>query len=182
MFTDQVFVFSPKGDVYSFPSGATPVDFAFSIHSAVGYKMQGARVNGKIVNLDHQMQNGDIVEIITSSAVHGPSRDWLKIVKTAQARNKINAWYKKENRAENIIKGKEMLEKEIKRDNYTYIPSSENKIAVEKQKENVQKYIPSQNSKVPAKTFDNSGLEAALRRADKAEQTAIEILSGNFGN
>ena len=114
MFTDQVFVFSPKGDVYSFPSGATPVDFAFSIHSAVGYKMQGARVNGKIVNLDHQMQNGDIVEIITSSAVHGPSRDWLKIVKTAQARNKINAWYKKENRAENIIKGKEMLEREIK--------------------------------------------------------------------
>ncbi len=117
MFTDQVFVFSPKGDVYSFPSGATPVDFAFSIHSAVGYKMQGARVNGKIVNLDHQMQNGDIVEIITSSSVHGPSRDWLKIVKTAQARNKINAWYKKENRAENIIKGKEMLEREIKREN-----------------------------------------------------------------
>ena len=116
MFTDQVFVFSPKGDVYSFPSGATPVDFAFSIHSAVGYKMQGARVNGKIVNLDHPMQNGDIVEIITSSSVHGPSRDWLKIVKTAQARNKINAWYKKENRAENIIKGKEMLEREVKRE------------------------------------------------------------------
>lgn len=116
MFTDQVFVFSPKGDVYSFPSGSTPVDFAFSIHSAVGYKMQGARINGKIVNLDQPLQNGDIVEIITSSNVHGPSRDWLKIIKTTQARNKINAWYKKENRAENIIKGKEMLEKEVKRD------------------------------------------------------------------
>ncbi len=115
MFTDQVFVFSPKGDVYSFPSGSTPIDFAFAIHSAIGCKMQGARVNGKIVNLDYQMQNGDIVEIITSSAVHGPSRDWLKIVKTGQARNKINQWFKKENREENIIKGKEMLERELKR-------------------------------------------------------------------
>ena len=117
MFTDQVFVFSPKGDVYSFPSGSTPVDFAFSIHSAIGYKMQGARINGKIVNLDQPMQNGDIVEIITSANVHGPSRDWLKIVKTAQARSKINAWYKKENRAANIEKGKESLEKEIRREN-----------------------------------------------------------------
>ena len=116
MFTDQVFVFSPKGDVYSFPLGSTPIDFAFSIHSAVGYKMQGAKVNGKIVNLDYQLQSGDIVEIITSSAVHGPSRDWLKIIKTSQARNKINAWFKKENRAENIVKGKESLEREIKRE------------------------------------------------------------------
>lgn len=116
MFTDQVFVFSPKGDVYSFPLGSTPIDFAFSIHSAVGYKMQGAKVNGKIVNLDYQLQSGDIVEIITSSAVHGPSRDWLKIIKTSQARNKINAWFKKENRAENIVKGKEALEREIKRE------------------------------------------------------------------
>ena len=118
LFTDQVFVFSPKGDVLSFPAGATPIDFAFSIHSAIGCKMQGARVNGKIVNLDYQMQNGDIVEIITSSAIHGPSKDWLKIVKTSQARNKIHQWFKKENREENIIKGKEMLEKEVKRQGY----------------------------------------------------------------
>ena len=115
LFTDQVFVFTPKGDVMSFPVGATPVDFAFTIHSAIGYKMQGARVNGKIVTLDYQLQNSDIVEVITSSSVHGPSRDWLKFVKTSQARGKINQWFKKENREENIIKGKEILEKEVKR-------------------------------------------------------------------
>ena len=116
MFTDQVFVFSPKGDVRSFPSGSTPIDFAFSIHSAIGYKMQGAKVNGKIVNLDYQLRNGDIVEIVTSSAVHGPSKDWLKIVKTGQAKTKINAFFKKENRAENIIKGREALEHELRRE------------------------------------------------------------------
>ncbi len=115
LFTDQVFVFSPKGDVLSFPAGSTPIDFAFSIHSAIGYKMQGAKANGKIVPLEYQMQNGDIIEIITSSAVHGPSMDWLKIVKTGQARNKIHGWFKKEKREENIILGKEMLEKELKR-------------------------------------------------------------------
>ncbi len=118
MFTDQVFVFSPKGDVFSFPAGATPIDFAFSIHSAIGCKMQGAKINGKIVNLDYQLQNGDIVDIITSSAIHGPSRDWLQIVKTSQARNKIHQWFKKESREENIVKGKEMLEREVKRQGY----------------------------------------------------------------
>ena len=115
LFTDQVFVFTPKGDVMSFPAGATPIDFAFAVHSAVGCKMQGAKVNGKIVPLDYAMQNGDIIEIITSSAIHGPNLDWLKIVKTSQARNKINQWFKNENREENILKGKEMIEKEIKR-------------------------------------------------------------------
>ncbi len=115
LFTDQVFVFTPKGDVMSFPAGATPIDFAFSIHSAVGCKMQGAKVNGKIVPLDYAMQNGDIVEVITSSAIHGPNLDWLKIVKTSQARNKINQWFKKENRDANIIRGREAIEREIKR-------------------------------------------------------------------
>ncbi len=115
LFTDQVFVFSPKGDVLSFPAGSTPIDFAFSIHSAIGYRMQGAKVNGKIVPLEYQLKNGDIVEIVTSSSVHGPSMDWLKIVKTGQARNKINTWFKKENREENILLGKDMIDKEIRR-------------------------------------------------------------------
>lgn len=115
LFADEVFVFTPKGDVINLPAGSTPIDFAFAIHSAVGCRMAGVRVNGKIATLEYNLQNGDIVEIMTSSAVHGPSRDWLKICRTSQARTKINQWFKKEGREENILRGKEMIERELKR-------------------------------------------------------------------
>ena len=119
LFADEVFVFTPRGDVINLPAGSTPIDFAFMIHSAVGCKMAGVKVNGKIATLDYNLQNGDIVEIMTSSAVHGPSRDWLKLCKTSQARTKINQWFKRERREENVLRGKDMVEKELKRINMT---------------------------------------------------------------
>ena len=113
---EEVFVFTPKGDVFNLPMGATVIDFAYAIHSAVGNKMVGAKVDGRIVPLDYNVKTGEIVEVITSSAQgKGPSRDWLKIVKTSQARAKIRQWYKKEKREENIIEGKNEVEKEFKR-------------------------------------------------------------------
>ncbi|MEG1655847.1 MAG: bifunctional (p)ppGpp synthetase/guanosine-3',5'-bis(diphosphate) 3'-pyrophosphohydrolase [Christensenellaceae bacterium] len=118
IFSDNVFVFTPKGDVKDFVNGATPLDFAYSVHSAIGNKCIGAKINGKIVTLDYKLKTGDIVEIITSKAAIGPSRDWLKIAKTTQARSKIKQWFKKELKEENIVKGKEMLEKEAKRQGY----------------------------------------------------------------
>lgn len=120
LFADEVFVFTPKGDIVNLPAGSTPIDFAFSIHSAVGCKMQGVKVNGKIATLDYILQNGDIIEVMTSSAVKGPSRDWLKLCKTSQARTKINQWLKKERREENIQHGKELIDRELKRINLTH--------------------------------------------------------------
>lgn len=117
MFSDEVFVFTPKGDVVSLPVGSTPIDFAYRIHSAVGNRMTGAKVNGKIVPLSHELQNGDIIDIITSSIPRGPRLDWLKICKTTQAKNKINQWFKKVNREENIEKGKDFIEKELTKSN-----------------------------------------------------------------
>lgn len=120
LFADEVFVFTPKGDVVNLPAGSIPVDFAYAIHSAIGNKMMGARVNGEIVKLNYTLKNGDIVEIITSANVHGPSRDWLKIVKSSQARNKINQWFKKENREENVQRGREHIDRELKKQGLAY--------------------------------------------------------------
>ena len=109
LFAENVYCFTPAGDVKNLPNGSTPIDFAYSIHSAVGNKMIGARVNGKLVNIDYVIQNGDRIEVLTSQNSKGPSRDWLKIVKSTQAKNKINQWFKAELKEDNIIRGKELL-------------------------------------------------------------------------
>ena len=114
LFADEVFVFTPRGDVINLPAGATPIDFAYSIHSAIGNSMTGARVNGRIVTFETPLKNGDIVEIITSKSARGPSRDWMKICKSNEARNKIRQWFKKERREENIATGRAMFESELK--------------------------------------------------------------------
>lgn len=129
---EEVFVFTPKGDVFNLPTGATVIDFAYAIHSAVGNKMVGAKVDGRIVPLDYQVKTGEIVEVLTSSQQgKGPSRDWLKIVTTSQARSKIRQWYKKEKREENIIEGKAEVEREFRR-NFIRLPDSEFNDFIEK--------------------------------------------------
>ena len=115
MFADEVFVFTPNGDVINLPAGATPIDFAYNIHSAVGNHMVSAKVNGRIVPLNHRLQNGDVVEVMTSQSAHGPSRDWIKIARSSNARSKIRQWFKREKRDENIVNGRQSFESELKR-------------------------------------------------------------------
>ena len=115
LFQDEVFVFSPRGDVYNLPAGSTPVDFAYRVHTEVGHRCLGAKVNGRMVPLDYELKNGEIVEILTSKAPHGPSRDWLSFVKSASARERIRKWFKSQAREENVAKGRDLLEKELHR-------------------------------------------------------------------
>ncbi len=115
VFNSQVYVFTPKGDVVEMPAGATPIDFAYRVHTNVGNKCVGAKIDGKIVPIDYKLQNGNIVEILTSSNSNGPSRDWLNIVKTPNAKSRIRQWFKKERREENIERGYELLEREFKK-------------------------------------------------------------------
>ncbi len=115
IFQDQVFVFTPKGEVKDLPAGATPLDFAYRIHTDIGHRCIGAKVNNRLVPLEYRLKNGDIVEIVTTKAEHGPSRDWMKIVKTSHAREKIRQWFKRQQRDENIVHGRESLERELRR-------------------------------------------------------------------
>ena len=119
MFADEVFVFTPNGDVINLPAGATPIDFAYTIHSAVGNHMTGAKVNGRIVQFDYHLRNGDVVEVMTSKSAHGPSRDWVKIARSSNARSKIRQWFKREKRDENIVNGRQSFESELKRTGVT---------------------------------------------------------------
>ena len=120
LFSDEVFVFTPKGDVVNLPKGATPIDFAYRIHSAIGNKCVGAKINGRIVTLDTPLETGDFVEVLTSSSSHGPSRDWLQMAATSEAKSKIRAFFKREQHDENAEKGRDMLEREAKRLGYSF--------------------------------------------------------------
>ena len=153
IFHDEIFVFTPKGDVIALPQGSTVIDFAYAIHTAVGNKMIGAKINGMIVPIERVPENGEIVEILTSSSSKGPSRDWLKIVKTGEARGKIRQWFKKEKRGENIVVGKAAIDSELKKFSRSYTEAQRNEIAA-----NVAKRIGIQEADDLYNTLGYGGL------------------------
>jgi len=131
MFSDEVFVFTPNGDVINLPSGATPIDFAYAIHSAVGNSMVGCKVNGRICTFDYTLQNGDIVEVMTSKAGKGPSRDWVKLARSNEARTKIRQWFRREKKEENIENGKQSLEQELRKNNIPFAALTDDEVMPE---------------------------------------------------
>jgi GTP pyrophosphokinase len=161
IFQDQVFVFTPKGEVKDLPARATPLDFAYRIHTDVGHRCIGARVNRKLVPLDYELKNGDIVEILTTKASHGPSRDWLTVVRTAHAREKIRQWFKQQQRVDNIARGRELLDKELKRlgtDGISVVPESQLESAAEAMN------FPSGDGLLAAVGYGGVGLQTLIGR------------------
>ncbi|MBO8172627.1 MAG: bifunctional (p)ppGpp synthetase/guanosine-3',5'-bis(diphosphate) 3'-pyrophosphohydrolase [Bacillaceae bacterium] len=158
LFSDVVFVFTPKGDVIELPKGSVPLDFAYRIHTEVGHRTIGAKVNGKIVTLDHQLKTGDIVEVLTSKHSYGPSQDWLKIARSSHARNKIKQWFKKERREENVEKGREWVENELKKQGF-----------------DVKEFMTSDNLQEVANKFNFQGEEDMFAAVGYGGITAAQI-------
>jgi guanosine-3',5'-bis(diphosphate) 3'-pyrophosphohydrolase len=172
IFQDEVFVFTPKGDVRSLPAGSTAVDFAYRVHTAVGHHCIGAKVNSRMVPLDYHLVNGDIVEILTTKAPHGPSRDWLNFVKTSTAREKIRQWFKKERREENVSKGREMLDKEFRRLRQTSLASIKDEGLLELARD--FKFSTVDDFLAAIGYGELSGRTVVLRHADRDVQSSEE--------
>ena len=200
LFSDTVYCFTPSGDVKNLPSGSTPIDFAYAIHSAGGNKMVGARVNGKLVNIDYVIQNGDRLEIITSQNSKGPSRDWLKLVKTTQARNKINQWFKTELKEDNILKGKDLIDRYCKAKGIVYSdinkPEFQEKVMMRyafkdwesvlasighgglKEGQVVNKMLEEQKKKLKKEVTDKNVLDGISDMSNKAPESSKKSKSG----
>lgn len=164
LFQDEVFVFTPKGDVINLPVESTPIDYAYDIHTDIGHRCVGAKVNGKIVPLDHHLENGDIVEILTAKVGTGPSADWLSFVKTSKAKSRIKQWYNKERRDENILRGKELLEKELR-----------------KQGQTIHGFMKTEKINEIAKAFSFPGVEELLMGVGIGKVSAHQVIT-KFAN